>query len=176
MSIWKLSITRRLFYIWKDLVLKKEILSEWDIKNLHQLVLKNIDPSNGAYRHENVVISGAKHVPPAHYLLTEQMEKYTAQCRDWQRFHPIIRASLVHGEFVRIHPFIDGNGRTARLLMNFELMKAGYPPAIIDISQRLTYYLALDKAHVKGDYTELVDLIAQSVGMSLDLWLNILQK
>ncbi len=161
----------------ESLVLNKEILSEWDIKNLHQLVLKNIDPSNaGAYRHENVVIGGAKHVPPAHYLLTEQMEKYTAQCRDWKRFHPIIRASLVHGEFVRIHPFIDGNGRTARLLMNFELMKAGYPPAIIDISQRLTYYLALDKAHVKGDYTELVDLIAQSVGKSLDLWLNILQK
>lgn len=159
------------------LVQRKEVLTEWDIKNLHQLVLKNIDPSHaGAYRHENVVISGANHIPPPHYLLKEQMEKLIVEYREWQDLHPIIRASLVHGEFVKIHPFIDGNGRTARLLMNFELMKAGYPPAIIDISQRLNYYLALDKAHTKGQYTELIDLVAKSVSKSLDFWLHLLQR
>jgi Fic family protein len=160
----------------ETLVQDKVALTEWDIKNLHQLVLKNIDPSHaGTYRHENVVISGASHIPPPHYLLKEQMEKFICRYTEWQDFHPIIRATLVHGEFVKIHPFIDGNGRTARLLMNFELMKAGYPPAIIDISQRLNYYLALDKAHTKGQYNELIDLVAKSVIKSLYFWLHLLE-
>jgi Fic family protein len=159
------------------LVSGSEPLTEWNIKNLHQLVLKNIDHENaGAYRHENVVISGATHIPPAHYLVKEQMEKFIGRYKEWQDLHPIIIATLVHGEFVKIHPFIDGNGRTARLLMNFELMKSGYPPAIIKASHRLNYYLALDVAHTKFQYNELLDLVAESVDQSLNFWLRLIQK
>lgn len=135
---------------------EKVILSEWDIKNIHRLVLKTIDNDNaGVYRTENVIISGAKHRPPPHYIVKEQMENLIKQYyMEWQELHPIERAALLHGEFVKIHPFVDGNGRTARLLLNFELMKAGFPPVIIKKEMRSLYYDFLDNAHTTGDYGE----------------------
>ncbi|MDD4237948.1 MAG: Fic family protein [Desulfotomaculaceae bacterium] len=109
----------------EELVNNNEHLSEWNIKNIHRLVLKNIDDENaGRYRTENVIISGAKHRPPGHYLIKDQMEQLVKDCNGhWQKLHSIERATLLHGEFVKIHPFVDGNGRTARLLLNFELIK-----------------------------------------------------
>lgn len=123
-----------------------EPFSEWQIRNIHQLILKNIDEDNaGRYRTINVEISGASHTPPDCALLTEKM----AQLVGWYEekadtLHPIARAAAVHADFVGMHPFIDGNGRTSRLLMNLELMKAGYLPCIITIDSRLRYYEALD--------------------------------
>jgi Fic family protein len=157
----------------EDLVAKNTLLSEWDIRNIHQLVLKTIDdPNAGTYRRENVLIAGAKHRPPQHFLVKEQMERLiAAYAGAWQKFHPIERAALLHGEFVRIHPFIDGNGRTARLLLNFELMKAGYPAVVIKKEQRVAYYDALDQADTSGDYGEFIELLASCVEESLDLWL-----
>ena len=79
-----------------------------------------------------MIISGANHIPPNHVLLQELMQKLIIEYnKEWNEFHPVIKACLLHGEFVKIHPFIDGNGRTARLLLNFELMKNGYTPIII---------------------------------------------
>ncbi len=161
----------------EGLVKNNEPLSEWNIKNLHRLVLKNIDDENaGEYRCENVVISGAKHRPPEHFLIKEHMERMVAECNEkWQQLHPIERAALLHGEFVKVHPFIDGNGRTARLLLNFELMKGGYPPTIIKAEMRPKYYDALDLAHTTGDYSKFVELVAECVETSLDLWLSVLK-
>ncbi len=160
----------------EELVQHKETLSEWNIKNLHRLVLKNIDDENaGVYRRENVVISGAKHRPPEHFLVQEHMERLVAEYNgQWQQLHPIVRAALLHGEFVKVHPFIDGNGRIARLLLNFELMKCGYPPTIIRAEMRPQYYDALDLAHTTGDYSAFTKLVAESVQTSLDLWLSVL--
>lgn len=162
----------------EELVHKDEPLSERNIKDLHRLVLKNIDNENaGVYRHENVIISGAKHRPPEHFLVKEQMEGMVAKYNEkWQKLHPIDRAALLHGEFVKIHPFVDGNGRTARLLLNFELMKCGYPPAIIKAEMRPEYYDALDLAHTTGDYGRFVQLVAGCVETSLDLWLSLFDK
>lgn len=159
----------------EELAQKDEPLSEWNIKNLHRMVLKNIDDENaGAYRHENVVISGAKHRPPEHFLVKEHMERMLAEYNgQWLKLHPIVRAALLHGEFVKIHPFVDGNGRTARLLLNFELMKCGYPPAIIKAEIRPEYYNVLDLAHTTGDYGKFVELVARCVETSLDLWLSL---
>lgn len=159
----------------EELVQKDEPPSEWNIKNLHRLVLKNIDDENaGTYRHENVIISGAKHRPPEHFLVKEQMERMVAEYNEqWQKLHPIVRAALLHGEFVKIHPFVDGNGRTARLLLNFELMKCGYPPAIIKAEMRPKYYDVLDLAHTTGDYGKFNQLVAGCVETSLDLWLSL---
>jgi len=102
----------------EDLVSKNVKLSEYDIRSVHYLILKEIDTTNaGKYRNENVFISGAKHVPPVYINVPYEMQKLIDQYQAWQGFHPVVRACFLHGEFVKIHPFIDGNGRTARLLL-----------------------------------------------------------
>lgn len=161
----------------EEIVQKKENLSEWQIKNIHRLVLKGIDDEYaGIYREEQVFISGAKHVPPAHYLIQERME----QMMNWYNgegitLHPVERGAMLHAIFVGIHPFIDGNGRTARLLLNLELMKDGFPPVIIKVENRLAYYEAIDKAHTTEDYSDFIALVENEVDDSLDLYLRAIQ-
>jgi len=152
----------------EELVEKQQPLDEWTIKNLHQLVLKNIDAENaGRYREVNVLISGAEHRPPNAIQVPELMAEFSDLCSNQaQQLHPIERAARVHGEFVKIHPFVDGNGRTSRLLMNLELMKAGFPATVIEVAQRLDYYQALDHAHCTGDYTDFIQLVANAVEKS----------
>ena len=154
----------------EDLVSQNEPLSEWLIKSLHQLVLKNIDDEHaGVYRQINVVISGADHRPPEAHIVPQAMSDFIAWYRDEaDQLHPVERAARVHGEFVKIHPFVDGNGRTSRLLMNLELMKAGFPAALIQIEQRLAYYEALDAAHCSGDYGPFIELLSDSVELSFE--------
>ena len=149
-----------IFFVEK-FVTKQQPLDEWMIKSLHQLVLKNIDTANaGSYRKVNVLISGAEHRPPQALQVAEQMATFIGWYnKSAQTLHPIERAARVHGEFVKIHPFVDGNGRTARLLMNLELMKAGFPAAVIEVGQRLAYYQSLDKAHCTGDYEDFINLV-----------------
>lgn len=158
------------------LIANQEQLSEWNIKSIHALVLKNIDTQNaGKYRTENVLISGAKHIPPKFYEIDFLMQKLIAEYQsDWQKFHPVIRATLLHGEFVKIHPFIDGNGRTSRLLLNFELMKNGYPPIIIKAVNRARYYDVLDLAHTTLNFGPFVKFVAELVLESENLWLSVL--
>ncbi len=152
----------------EDLVSHQEPLSERVIKDLHYLVLKNIDQDNaGRYCQVNVLISGAEHKPVDALHVPEQMTALI----DWYStkatgLHPVERAARAHGEFVKIHPFVDGNGRTARLLMNLELMKAGFPAAVLPVESRLAYYEALDTAHCQGDYAPFVELLCQVVADS----------
>jgi Fic family protein len=143
-----------------DLVKETNPISEWNIKGIHQLVLKDIDDENaGRYRRENVTIKGAAHIPPDYLKVPELMEKLVLNFENWDSLHPIIQAALLHGELVKIHPFVDGNGRTSRLLMNLELMNQGYNPVIIKKEDRLEYYEALDKAHTARNYTDFIKLI-----------------
>lgn len=145
-----------------DLVKDNEPISEWNIKNIHQLILKDIDNENaGRYRKENVTIKGAIHIPPDYLKVPELMEKLILTYNTWSEYHPIIQAALLHGELVKIHPFVDGNGRTSRLLMNLVLMNNGYNPVIIKKESRLKYYEALDKAHITGNYTDFVKLVTK---------------
>lgn len=161
----------------EELVQKKESLSEWQIKNLHRLVLKGIDDQHaGVYRTEQVFIAGAKHTPPAHYLIQEKME----QLMKWYHqegitLHPVVRGAMLHAIFVGIHPFVDGNGRTSRLLLNLELMKDGFPPVIIKVENRLAYYESLDKAHTTDDYQDFIALVEREVEDSLDLYISAIQ-
>lgn len=158
----------------EEIVQKGEPLTEWLIKNLHRLVLKGIvDDYAGVYRDQQVFIAGAKHTPPAPYLIKEQME----QLIKWydieaQKLHPVERGAMLHAIFVGIHPFIDGNGRTSRLLLNLELMKAGFPAVVIKVENRLAYYEALDKSHTTKDYRDFIQLIAKEVEDSLNLYLS----
>lgn len=160
----------------EDIIRKKDNFSEWQIENIHQLILKNIDNENaGTYRKENVYISGATHVPPNFVVVPQKMQ----QLIEWyygegQKLHVIERASILHTDFVKIHPFIDGNGRTARLLLNLELMKNGYPPIVITKDIRPQYYDSLDKAHTTGDYSDFIKIVANAANKSLDLYIKIL--
>ncbi|WP_163854304.1 Fic family protein [Paenibacillus elgii] len=84
-----------------------------------------------------------------------------------------IKAAMVHSDFVKIHPFIDGNGRTARLLLNFELMKNGYPPIVVEKENRLAYYSAMDDAHTTGDNTRFIGLVSDILSRTFDLYLKL---
>ena len=161
----------------EELVSNKEQLSEWNIKSLHSLILKEIDNQNaGKYRTENVVISGAKHIPPKPYEINYLMQKLISEYNHvWKDYHPVVRATLLHGEFVKIHPFIDGNGRTSRLLLNLELMKNGYTPIVIKNENRAKYYEVIDLAHSTMNYGPFVELISDLVMESEKLWLSVLE-
>jgi Fic family protein len=154
----------------ESMVAKDELLSEYSIKSLHALILKNIDDKNaGSYRNINVLISGATHRPPINIEVPSQMEAFINWYKtEAQTLHPIERACRVHVDFVGIHPFVDGNGRTSRLLMNFELMKSGFPPVILKVENRLAYYTALDKAHTLGNYKPFIELVALLVEESFE--------
>lgn len=160
----------------EEIVQKNEPLSEWQIKSIHRLVLKGInDEYAGAYRNQNVIISGAEHIPPDFIVVPDQMKGLISWYeKKAPNLHPIERAAYLHGIFVGIHPFIDGNGRTARLLLNLELMKAGYPPTIIRNEKRIEYYNSLDKAHTTNDYSDFVILVAEEVERSLDIYLKLI--
>lgn len=165
---------KAIFYL-NDIVKEKKLITEWDIKSVHQLVLKDIDNKNaGKYRIENVIIKGANHIPPNHLKVPELMEKLILNYQTWNCYHPIIQASLLHGELVKIHPFVDGNGRTARLIMNLDLMNHGYNPVIVKKENRLEYYEALDKAHITNDYTDFVKFIVKLEIDMLNKYLELL--
>lgn len=158
------------------MVQNQNSLSEWQIKSIHQLVLKNIDSDNaGQYRQQNVVIAGAEHLPPNYFKVPEAMADLIRQYQTHANLHPVELAARLHVDFVGIHPFVDGNGRTSRLLMNFELMRHGYLPIIIPVEQRLSYYEALDTAHTDKNYDLFIDLVSQLEQSTLQRYLQIIQ-
>lgn len=160
----------------EEIVSSGEPVDQWQIKNLHALVLKGIDDEEaGRYRSENVAITGASTTPPGFLHLDAEMAKLIDWHGQASAMHPISRAAELHTKFVEIHPFIDGNGRTGRLLMNFELMKAGFPPAILLKEDRLRYYDALDEACVTRDYSKITAMVADACQSSLETYLEILE-
>ena len=160
----------------EDLAQKEERLSEYSIKQIHSLILKNIDDENkGKYRTTNVIISGAEHKPPQSFEVQSKMQEFIKKYNEnITKLHPIELASFVHIEFVKIHPFVDGNGRTSRLLMNLELIKAGFPPVVIELEDRLEYYKALDIAHTENDYKPFLELMKKVVEKSFEPYFYIL--
>ncbi|MDD5387437.1 MAG: Fic family protein [Sulfuricurvum sp.] len=154
----------------ESLVTDDKPLSEWEIKSIHALVLKKIDDTNaGRYRNINVLISGATHRPPDYLSVPDKMADFIRWYEgEAQSLHPIQRAARVHIDFVGIHPFSDGNGRTSRLLMNLELMKSGFPPVVITVKNRLEYYQALDTAHTTQNYVPFTQLVCTAVEESFE--------
>ena len=149
------------------------------IKQLHQLVLKSIDSKNaGVWRTVPVRISGSNHLPPEPYLLDGLMNDYiTHYNRQKISMHPVILAAEMHERLVSIHPFIDGNGRTSRLVMNFVLLQNGYSVAILkgNLEARKEYYHALDRVQTNNEPELFYHLIANRVLESLQEhleWVN----
>jgi len=159
----------------RDLVKKPVSLSESIIKQIHYLVLADKREDRGVYRRVPVKIMGAKHEPVQPYLIQPKMEQLLEAYRK-NTEHIISRLARFHIEFEGIHPFIDGNGRTGRLLVNLELMKAGYPPIDIKFADRISYYNAFDEYHVKHDLGAMQKLFAGYVNARLDSYLMMLEK
>ena len=104
------------------------------------------------------------------------MERLIINYNNWNNYNPIIKASLLHGELVKIHPFVDGNGRCARLILNMVLMKNGYVPIVIKKEDRLHYYETLDKAHISNDYTDFIKLVSKLEEEMLDRYLKAIKQ
>ncbi len=157
-------------------------MNQEDIKYIHALVLKGIDNRYaGHYRDVEVMISGAKHMPPPPQEVLGLMNGFSSwlvERQDERDLHPVRLAAQAHLRLVGIHPFIDGNGRTARLLMNLMLLKYGYPYAVIrsDMDYRMRYYQSLDQAHTRQMDEPFEVLVAECVSAMLDKYLGAIPK
>ncbi len=156
-----------------ELVKDNVPISENVIKQIHFLVIADKKDDRGVYRRVPVRIMGAQHEPVQPYLIESKMEQLLRDFKESSE-HIVTKLARFHIEFEGIHPFIDGNGRTGRLLVNLELMKAGYPPIDIKFTDRITYYNAFDEYHVKHNLSVMETLFARYVEARLDKYLKIL--
>lgn len=157
----------------RQLVSESVQMSEKVIKDIHYLVLADKKEDRGIYRRVPVRIMGAAHEPVQPYLIIPKMEELLVQYKNSNE-DIVTKLARFHIEFEGIHPFIDGNGRTGRLLVNLELMKAGYPPIDIKFTDRLKYYEAFDEYHLKNNISPMADMFARYLNQKIDLYLSIL--
>lgn len=157
-----------------ELVKNNVPISESVIKQIHYLVLADKKEDRGVYRRVPVRIMGAQHEPVQPYLIAPKMEELLRNFVESTE-HIVTKLARFHIEFEGIHPFIDGNGRTGRLLVNLELMKAGYPPIDIKFTDRIAYYNAFDEYHVKHNLFAMENLFAGYVNARLDMYLYMLK-
>lgn len=163
----------------KDLVLRKVKIKEREVLMIHNLILRGIMPENaGKYRSVQVMIKGSAHMPPQPFLVMKKMEEYF----EWYStnknlLHPVVLAAEMHERLVTIHPFIDGNGRTARLIMNLILLSNGFVIANIkgDNATRMDYYAALEKVQTQNDKEAFLTFIAKVEKECLKRYLGILK-
>ena len=158
-----------------ELVKEKCEINERVIKQIHYLVLADKKDDRGVYRRLPVRIMGAAHEPVQPYLIVPKMEEFLRNYLASEE-HIVTKLARFHIEFEGIHPFIDGNGRTGRLLVNLELMKAGYPPIDIKFTDRIAYYNAFDEYHVKHNLKAMESLFAKYINERLDIYLKMLQN
>ncbi len=158
-----------------ELVKNNVPISESVIKQIHYLVLADKKDDRGVYRKIPVRIMGAKHEPVQPYLIEPRMKQLLQDFNESTE-HIVTKLARFHIEFESIHPFIDGNGRTGRLLVNLELMKVGFPPIDIKFSDRIAYYNAFDEYHVKHNLSVMENLFAGYINSRLDMYLEILTE
>lgn len=147
----------------RDLIKSDEPFNQHNLLSIHGLILQGIDrPNAGRFRQVPVMISGSQHTPPQPWQIDKLMEDYFLfYQQNRETLHPVILAAELHERLATIHPFIDGNGRTARLVMNLILLQSGYPIANIsgETNARLAYYSALEKCNLEQDTAEFHILI-----------------
>ena len=163
----------------KDFAKNDIEISEGTIKEIHALVLHGINRENaGRYRTVPVMISGSQHIPPQPYLIEEQMEDFMRKYKEMEKekVHPVLIAAYLHDTLVGIHPFIDGNRRTSRLLMNLYLLRKGYTLVNLKGSdeEKLSYYTALETSHIEKKPEAFQTLIAKAETDSLKKYLSIM--
>lgn len=160
----------------QSLVSDGNAITEREIKQIHSLVLMDRPEDKGVYRRIPVKIMGAVHEPPQPYLIEPQMNELIRKNEQNKKaMHPLQRIAKFHLDFEGIHPFIDGNGRTGRLVLNLDLMQNGYPPINVKFTDRKKYYQAFDTYYRDGDAGKMVELIAGYVDERLGQYLEILK-
>ncbi len=163
-------------FLYVQEIAKNEVdLSEYVIKNIHALVLMNRPEDKGQYRRIPVRIMGAYTEPLQPYLIEPKMSELLATNEERKTgMTTVERIARFHLEFEGIHPFIDGNGRTGRLILNLELIRNGFPPINVKFTDRKRYYDAFDAFYRDNDAGAMIDLIAEYVDERLDEYLNVL--
>ncbi len=157
----------------KKCIKEDKLLTENIVKDLHAILTENIIVG-GIYRNQEVRISGAGFTPPAGNEMYIQIKGFYEDIKNKSDLNPIELAAWTHAEFVRIHPFIDGNGRTSRLLMNYQLMSQGFLPVSVDKEKRLDYYNALEQYAVNDDLKPFADFISELEEKQLDEYLKLI--
>ncbi len=165
---------RDAFLYVQQLVSDKVPVTEKVIKDIHSLVLMHRPEDKGVYRSIPVRIMGAYHEPPQPYLVPVQMEQITHEFVKDKR-HPIESTALFHLDFEGIHPFIDGNGRTGRLVLNLMLMQCGYPPINVKFSDRKRYYDCFDSYYKDKTAAPMVTMVAEYLEERLKQYLDLLK-
>jgi Fic family protein len=164
----------------KQLMERNFPFNERELLSVHNLILRGIIPEDaGRYRRVQVMIKGSSHMPPQPLVVPKEMEDYFIWFEENKsKLHPIILATEMHERLVTIHPFIDGNGRTSRLVMNLILLQNGYVIANIkgDYESRMSYYQALETAQTSGNKEDFLMFIAQTEKDSLERYLDIISK
>ena len=162
----------------KHLMVKNTSLNEREVLSIHNLILRGINPEDaGRYRRVQVMIKGSSHMPPQPFLVSKEMEDFFIWYEtNKTSLHPIVLAAELHERIVTIHPFIDGNGRTSRLIMNLILLQNGYIIANIkgDYDNRMRYYNALETAQTKNNKEDFLLFVAQIEKESLERYLEII--
>ena len=160
----------------EDLVREAAPLTEKTIREIHSLVLMDRREDRGVYRRVPVTITGANAALPQPWAVPVEMEKLLVDYHgEMRRLHPIERAALFHLRFESIHPFIDGNGRTGRLLMNLELMKEGFPPIEVKFKDRRRYIACFQEWNATKEAGSLTGLTGEYLVARMDEYLNILE-
>nr|WP_298657345.1 Fic family protein [uncultured Flavobacterium sp.] len=163
----------------KELMDKNTAINEREILCIHNLILRGIYPEDaGKYRKVQVMIKGSSHMPPQPFLVAKEMEElFIWYQTNKNNLHPVILAAEMHERLVTIHPFIDGNGRTSRLLMNLILLQHGYVIANIKGTHesRMSYYNALEACQVENNKEHFLLLIAQTEKECLERYLSIIK-
>ena len=167
---------QKAFHYVKDCIGKEMPLDEKIIKEIHALVMQNIIVG-GVYRSVDVYISGSQHTPPSPNEMYQQVKNFYADLT-WKgkELNLIELAAWTHAEFVKIHPFPDGNGRTSRLIMNYQLMASGFPAISIAKENRLDYFTTLEAYAVDGNLAPFADMIAELADQQLDRYLSMIEQ
>lgn len=166
---------RDAFLCVEELARRKARLRERDIKSIHTLVLMDKAEDRGVYRRVPVTFAGAYTQPVQPYLIQPKVEELLRNDEDRKKtMHPIERIARFHLEFEGIHPFVDGNGCTGRLVMNLELIRSGYPPINVKFADRRKYYDAFDAYYRDGSADAMIILIGGYVKERLEQYLEAL--
>lgn len=161
----------------QDIAKKEEPISEYIIKNIHSLVLMNRPEDKGVYRRIPVHIMGAYTEPVQPSLIESKMNDLLIKNEARKsKMTTVERIACFHLEFEGIHPFIDGNGRTGRLILNLELIREGFPPINVKFTDRKRYYDAFDAYYRNGDAGKMIDLIAEYVDKRFDEYIGVLEQ
>lgn len=171
-EIYEVANHAKAFAYVQDRVAEGKPLDENIVKDIHALLMENIQVG-GVYRNVEVRITGAGHKPPVPSEMYRQIKNFFADLPYKNDLNAIELAAWTHAEFVRIHPFTDGNGRTSRMIMNYQLLSNGFLPVSIDKSSRLEYFEALETYAVNGDLAPFAEMLAELETQRLNEYISI---